>query len=465
MRHVLVPSTGARRGAGLGLVASVLLLLLLAFASSAGALPPQGVWQWAAPYVSIDAVHGFTEVAAGPTGSIYTAGHEYGWGPAWTVARVDAATGAEIWSQRLDPAEPAASANAIATDPSRNLIVAGRCDTRGGDVVVRKYRASDGTLLWSRRWDGGTGKDDRADVVTTDALGNVYVAGFTTGSTYANALLLKYSAAGKLLWKYVLSSATGAEFEAIARDGAGNVYLTGTTGINSTERRLVTLKVSPTGAKLWQRTISGLGVSYSGQHLKVKGTAVYVVGSLEVSGGRPVILKYSLAGATVWKYASDGVSSVNDMTVDAKGRVVMVGWMYTTAWGPQMMVGSLEVRAPDGTAYASAMWPADFGPGAVYPAMYESVVTDPDCRIYIAGNINTSPTWGVGNAMVVRWPSPDGGAWAAERIWRYDGPSSDGYDAFYGILRTGDGAVYAAGQRAGIGTEGVLHRISLMIDG
>ena len=126
------------------------VVLLLGFASGAGAaLPPEGLWQWAAPYAPEDPGHAgrLTQIAAGPNDSIYVGGGRGG----WVLSRVVAATGAEIWSQTLDPSSPGGSLSAIAADASGNVVAAGRYGTRGGDVLVWKCRASDGeTLSWTR---------------------------------------------------------------------------------------------------------------------------------------------------------------------------------------------------------------------------------------------------------------------------------------------------------------------------
>ena len=128
-------------------------------------------------------------------------------------------------------------------------------------------------------------------------------------------------------------------------------------------------------------------------------------GYFDVHVERPVILKYSLAGKTLWKHASGTLGSINDMLVDAKGRVVMVGHTWSTAWGEEMQVGLIEMWTPSGQGDPrDATWAADFGPGTVYPAEFNRVVAGPDGRLYIAGDIGTSLTFGEGNAAVFAWP-------------------------------------------------------------
>ena len=128
--------------------------------------------------------------------------------------------------------------------------------------------------------------------------GTVYVAG-TTGKDagYDDAVLLRYTTAGRLKWKYVMTTARYDSFGAVAVDARGNAYVTGQSGGNVGVGTMVTVKVDPYGKRVWQRSISGLGISYSGRVIKVKGSAVYVGGELYKFYNWPVAAKYSLTGS------------------------------------------------------------------------------------------------------------------------------------------------------------------------
>jgi hypothetical protein len=76
------------------------------------------------------------------------------------------------------------------------------------DIFLAKYRR-DGSLLWLRQ---AGGKDfDMANIIKTDTVGNIYLTGYFTGTSFfdnyiiksraqRNAFTAKYDKSGKLLW-------------------------------------------------------------------------------------------------------------------------------------------------------------------------------------------------------------------------------------------------------------------------
>ena len=179
---------------------------LLASAPAAqAARPPEGDWAWSYPYVPADGPHAFRAVTAGPGFSLYTAGDS--WTSQWVVNRVDCSADSEGYTEwtdtRTGPDGAGASAMFIATDKAKNLYVAGTDTTSAGDIYLVKY-APDGTVLWQKSWDGPVHLADRPFGLAVTPTGTVYVAG-TIGkdSGYDDAVLLRYTTAGKLKWKYV----------------------------------------------------------------------------------------------------------------------------------------------------------------------------------------------------------------------------------------------------------------------
>jgi uncharacterized delta-60 repeat protein len=112
---------------------------------------------------------------------------------------------------------------------------------------------------------------------------------------------------------------------AVAVDGAGNVYVTGKSGTRQT-----TLKYSPEGRELWAATYvpeigsfdcpSGLAVDDSGN--------VYI----HPIDGPYALVKYSAAGTQVWAARSGelGVADVADLIVDDTGDLLVVGSEFVT---------------------------------------------------------------------------------------------------------------------------------------
>jgi hypothetical protein len=226
---------------------------------------------------------------------------------------------------------------------------------------------------------------------------------------------------------------------------------------------MVTVKVDPYGKRVWQRSISGLGISYSGRFIKVKGSAVYVGGDLYKFHVWPLAVKYGLTGKRLYAWTPGGhVSTVDDMTVDAKGRVVLVGTFQTTLGGGPLTTAWVDLLRADGSGLAaSGMYWADYSPAA-YPVVFNDVAVDAsDGSLYLAGEWYTNASGTEGNALVARIPSVDlpAATFQMDRIWRYDGPAS-GRDQFWGMLVQPGNGIFAVGtEHAGDGWKAVAHRV------
>ncbi|TAL59338.1 MAG: hypothetical protein EPN85_09560, partial [Bacteroidetes bacterium] len=125
------------------------------------------------------------------------------------------------------------------------------------NIVLLKYDSS-GNLL-GVQGAGGTG-EDQAWGIATDPLGNVYVVGdftspsITFGSTTLinpgtqAVFLIKFDAAGNVLWYDVPGNANGTD---VATDASGNVYICGSFGGSITF-----------GSTTLTQTVSGASQSY-----------------------------------------------------------------------------------------------------------------------------------------------------------------------------------------------------------
>lgn len=142
--------------------------------------------------------------------------------------------------------------------------------------------------VWKRQI--GTMEEDHALSVTTDGAGNVYLAGSTGGSLCGDnhgetdAWLAKYDADGNRLWIRQPGTAGYDSAVGVAADRAGNVYVVGYTGVLSggqnTAGNVWVAKYDTNGTRLWIRQFGstvGDGDSATGVATDKKGS-VYVAG-------------------------------------------------------------------------------------------------------------------------------------------------------------------------------------------
>lgn len=125
---------------------------------------------------------------------------------------------------------------AIATDLAGNVFVAGQSatSTTGSDYLLIKYDTNR-RELWKRRFNGAGSDTDVATALAVDSFGNAYVTGFSySGSEEGNDIVtLRYNNSGDLLWQQTFAG-TGHHDDlgnALTTDPIGNCYMAGAVSV------------------------------------------------------------------------------------------------------------------------------------------------------------------------------------------------------------------------------------------
>ncbi|MEW5702459.1 MAG: hypothetical protein AB1792_09540 [Candidatus Zixiibacteriota bacterium] len=222
-----------------------------------------------------------------------------------------------LWERRYDgPTHGVDHAQSMTIDGSDHIYITGFSEGAGSglDYATLKYNLS-GALLWQQRYNGSGNGDDSAVAVAVDGAGNVYVAGTSTGtSSGLDFLTLKYGANGGLLWerRYDGEGHQGDQATALAVDQSGTAYVTGTSWTGATSSYdYLTVAYDSDGNLLWSRSYDGPGHGPDQPTAMALDSAggVYVTGFSWAGGARSydyATVKYSSAGDLLWEGRYNG---------------------------------------------------------------------------------------------------------------------------------------------------------------
>jgi hypothetical protein len=273
-------------------------------------------------------------IAVDSSGNGYVTGSSYGSGTSFDYATIKYDTsGNQNWVARYNgPGNSADVACAIAVDSSGNIYVTGASYGSGtsADYATIKYDTS-GNQNWVARYNGPGNSSDGAAAIALDGSGNVYVTG-TSGEDYAT---LKYDASGTQLWVRRYNGPAGNNDHAsdIALDSSGNVYVTGTSLGSGTDYDYATIKYDPNGTQKWLARYNGPAnssdVAYA---IVVDGSGnIYVTGNSIGSGTNfdYATIKYDTSGNQLWVRTYNGpgnsIDNVGAIAVDGFGNVYLTG--------------------------------------------------------------------------------------------------------------------------------------------
>lgn len=283
-------------------------------------------------------------IAVDASGRVFVTGYSYSPGSAKDYLTLAySATGTPLWANRYNgPGNDSDQAAALVVDGEGNVVVTGASTGSGSgyDYATVKY-SNAGVPLWSNRYNGPENGDDEATAVAVDSQGNVFVTGGSglgpkSGLDYVT---IAYSSTGVPLWTNRYSEPGSSSVDratAIAVDGNGNVFVTGGAS-NGSHGDFLTLAYSGAGVPLWTNRYNGqANGADSAKAIALDGNGnVFVTGTSYGTNGQPnyATLAYSNTGLPLWTNRYVGTGNYNDtanaIAVDAGGDVLVTGG----SWG------------------------------------------------------------------------------------------------------------------------------------
>ncbi|MFZ4707469.1 MAG: GEVED domain-containing protein [Bacteroidales bacterium] len=214
----------------------------------------------------------------------------------------------------------------IARDNSDNVIVTGYIQSQ--NIYTRKYDKF-GNLLWEKTSTSGIQSNYEKPLwVNTDLNNNVFVVGyrytFSSSRDYPSAIVvLKYNAAGTLLWKKNISLSvlvnSSLSFNLRSEvDNAGNLFI---ATVATTPSGFVLIKLNASGTTVFTKNNNLNGVS-SFRSMRLKGSRVVLSGSAGNLSAAPVIA-WDVNGNLLWTKSLTGQAGI-DIELDASNNVYVL---------------------------------------------------------------------------------------------------------------------------------------------
>ncbi|NER38940.1 MAG: S8 family serine peptidase [Oscillatoria sp. SIO1A7] len=327
----------------------------------------------------------------------------------------------------------------------------------------------------------GTSNTDEAKAIATDNLGNIYVAGRTSGQLGAGAnqgifdvWLAKYDSARNLLWSNPVQFGTPENEEAtgIAVDDSGNVYITGWTegslGVaNKGDRDPWVAAYNPDGAQLWLQQIDSESSNVANDIAVYNDngqTQVYITGSTEGELENPAPVSYSRRkdawvakynggnGQQQWLKQLGSEASASDfdndeahgVATDSLGNVYITG--FTSGGFGGSNKGGADAWLAKYDSNGNSVWsPKQLGT-AVEDKAFSIAISSND-KVYIAGTTRgnlagPATLLGQQDAWVARYSS-DGALESSKQL------GTAQFDDLTGIAVDAEGNFHVAGKTRG----------------
>jgi uncharacterized delta-60 repeat protein len=319
------------------------------------------------------------------------------------------------------------------------------------------------TQQWVTRYNGPGNANDRGWSLAEDNSGNVYVCGFSTGSSGKfDFALVKYSPEGSELWARRYSSAVTGDDVAtyiVVDNSSSCLYITGISEIpGGTENVLIKYDLS--GVQQWVKTYPGpLSVIEANNTLALDAEGnVYMAGGTRTSTGTDfLIVKYKYSGDELWSLVYDGPGfSLDDfdvaqsVAVDSEGNVCATG----ISDGSGTFDDYVTIKY---SSSGSELWVNRYnGTGGSFDDV-ASLLVDNNNNIYITGGSVQGSDY---DCVTIKYNSAGVQQW----IRSYNG-TGNGSDGGVSIARDVNGGIYVTGAATGSVSSGDYLTIKYNSDG
>lgn len=317
-----------------------------------------------------------------------------------------------------------------------------------------------GSLVWTQL--SGTSSDDAGYKVAVDCNGNIYIAGYTTGSMYTDysvggydLFVSKYNSQGRRLWTEQTGSVDNDSVFDIATDNNGNVYLTGGWASDSSydNYNYFLTKYDTNGKRIWlsRSGTTANDISYSlaldpAGNIYLAGFTWGNLNGNSSQGGADIFLsKYDNDGNQLWtKQTGSGADDIgHGVALDNSGNIYVTG--YTSGGlDSNNNLGAEDIFLIKFDNDGNKLWTRQDGTGQ--SDFINHLAIDNAGDIYLGGNtaggLDGNSNQGEYDTLLIKYDN------AGNKLWtRQTGTSET--DVCLGIAADTQGNIFITGNTAG----------------
>jgi uncharacterized delta-60 repeat protein len=345
-------------------------------------------------------------------------------------------------------------ATALALDAADNCFVTGRSSNgTDDDMITFKYDGSNGSVLFTQIYNGGSG-DDRGVDIAIDNNQDIIVTGRSDNGSNQDIRTLKYSTAGGILWSKFYNGASNQNDRPvkIIIDATNNVYIAGESDVDNSsliDYDYVLLKYNSGGTLQWARTVGSNAENDHPSDLAFDSNGdIIITGkadmntNLLITDNDFMTVKYNPAGAWQWTKFHSGTRSggsdiASAIVTDGNGNSYVAGGSENTGTQKDATVVKYDVSG-------NVTWFKNYNGEGDFSESGRSIVIDANDNAFVGGY-----TFREGHnrdiLLVKLLPSGD-----TVCTFTYDGTQSDD-DELVAVARDASGNVYATGYTKNIG--------------
>ncbi len=330
----------------------------------------------------------------------------------------------------------------MTTDAIGNVYVAGATLNGAGnyDILVSKY-ADDGSVLWSDQLDGNGHGHDAALALAVDGDFNVYVTGTTYYSSddTLDVIVIKYDVDGIRQWVDTYNGADGdADLGTCIALADGAIYVGGVTTDASNGLDFLAIKYEDDGTRDWLSIHDEANLNDVCTKITATNKDVSLVGATHTGALDWDYLAVGFAasngsfqGSMTTSGGSVGFDMVTALDKDALGNIYLTGAVANGATGYDIHTVKIDSNL-------TVQWSATYTGSGNYADLGQSLALDASGNVYVGGYVTTATH--ATDFITLKYNSSGTQQWA--QTWNHEADSADSIKA---IVVDGSGNVIVTG--------------------